>query len=157
MANLFARAYRVLKLAVVSFWLTALAVHAADNRVVVVGGTGTDCIEHPGCGNRLHPDIPMAVSAEPGQTILFHTRDALRAPAQQSSEPDSFNSYFGRVHPIAGAVHISGASSGNVLRITIVTIEPGSYAWSTGGSSGFVPYLVDGAESGDLATEQGLC
>ena len=147
MVKLFTLAHRILKLAVVSFWLTALAVHAADDRVVVVGGTGADCIEDPGCVNRLHPDIPMVVSAEPGQTILFHTRDArdaLGAPAQQSSEPDSFNSNFGRVHPITGPVYISGASAGDVLKVTIVTIEPGSYAWSTGGSSGFVPDLVDG-------------
>ena len=76
MAKLFTLAYRVLKLAVVSFWLTVSAVHAADDSVVVVGGTGADCVEAPGCVNRLHPDIPMVVSAEPGQTILFHTRDA---------------------------------------------------------------------------------
>ena len=44
MAKLFTPAYRVLKLAVVSFWLTASAVHAADNSVVVVGGTGADYI-----------------------------------------------------------------------------------------------------------------
>ena len=82
MAKLFTLAHRVLKLAVVSFCLTSLAVHAADDRVVVVGGTGADCIEDPGCVNRLHPDIPMVMSAEPGQTILFHTRDALGASAQ---------------------------------------------------------------------------
>ena len=88
------------------------AVHATDDSVVVVGGTGADCV------NRLHPDIPIVVSAEPGQTTLFHTRDArakLGAFAQQSSEPESFSSDFGRVHPITGSVYISGASSGDVL------------------------------------------
>ena len=147
MAKFFMLTLRVLKLAVVSSWLTVPAVHAADESVVVVGGTGADCIEDPGCVNRLHPDIPMVVSAEPGQTILFHTRDArdaLGASAQQSSEPDNFSSDFGRVHPITGPVYISGASAGDVLKVTIVTIEPGPYAWSTGGSSGFVPGLVDG-------------
>ena len=44
MAKLFPLAHGVLKLAVVSFWLTASAVHAADGSVVVVGGTGADCI-----------------------------------------------------------------------------------------------------------------
>ena len=43
MAKLLALAHRVLKFAVVSFWLTALTVHAADD-LVVVGGTGADCI-----------------------------------------------------------------------------------------------------------------
>ena len=124
------------------------AVHAADDSVVVVGGTGANCIEDAGCVNILHPDIPMVVSAELGRTILFHTRDAreaLGASAQQSAEPDSFSSDFGRVHPITGPVYVSGASAaGDVLKVTIVTIEPGPYAWSTGGSSGFVPDLADG-------------
>ena len=73
----------------------------------------------------------MVVSAEPGQTILFHNRDvwdALGASAQQSTEPDSFSSDFGRVHPITVPVYISGASAGDVLKVTIVTIEPGLHA-----------------------------
>ena len=43
-AKLFTLAYRVLKLAVVSFWLIASAVHEADDSVVEVGGIGADCI-----------------------------------------------------------------------------------------------------------------
>ena len=98
MIKLLTPAYRNLELVVVSFWLAASAVHAADDRVVVVGGTGADCIEDPGCVNRLHPDIPMAVGAEPGQTILFHTRDArdaLGASVQQTREPQRFSTDFG--------------------------------------------------------------
>ena len=119
MVKLFTLAHRVRKLAVVSSWLTVSAVHATDDSVVVVGGTGADCIEDPGCVNRLHPDIPIVVSVEPGQTILFHTRDAraaLGASAQQSSEPEIFSSDFGRVHPITGPVYIIGASTGDVLK-----------------------------------------
>ena len=120
---------------------------AADNSLVVVGGSGADCIEDPGCVNRLHPDIPMAARAAPGQTILFHTRDArdvLGATSQQDEEPDTFNSFFGRVHPITGPVSIEGAEAGDVLKVTINNIDPGSFAWSTGGSSGFVPDIVGG-------------
>ena len=110
----------------------------------MVGGTGADWIEEPGCVNRLHPDIPMAVSAEQGQTILFHTRDALGASVQQTREPESFSYDFGRVYPISGPVDISGARAGYVLKVTILRIDPLPHAWSTGGSSGFVPDLVDG-------------
>ena len=91
MAKFFMLALRVLKLAVVSSWLTVPAVHAADESVVVVGGTGADCIEDPGCVNRLHPDIPMVVSAEPGQTILFHTRDARDALGPSVQQTMSLN------------------------------------------------------------------
>ena len=121
--------------------------NAADNQFVLVGGTGADCIEDPGCVNRLHPDIPMAARAAPGQSILFHTRDArdvIGAAAQQGEEPDTLIGDFSRVHPITGPVHIVGAEAGDVLKVTINSIDPGSYAWSTGGSSGFIPDLVDG-------------
>lgn len=120
---------------------------SADNDIVVVGGTGADCIEDPGCVNRIHPDIPMAARALPGQTILFRTRDArdaLGAVAAQTTEPDSLAGEFSRVHPITGPVHIVGAEAGDVLKVTITNIDPGRYAWSTGGSSGFVPDLVGG-------------
>lgn len=120
---------------------------AADNNIVVVGGEGADCIEDPGCVNRLHPDIPMAARARPGQTILFRTRDArdaLGAAAAQTTEPDSLNGDFSRVHPITGPVYIEGALAGDVLKVTLNNIDPGLYAWSMGGSSGFIPDLVDG-------------
>ncbi|MDA1371556.1 MAG: acetamidase/formamidase family protein [Proteobacteria bacterium] len=120
---------------------------AADNNIVIVGGEGADCIEDVGCVNRLHPDIPMAARARPGQTILFRTRDArdsLGAAAAQTSEPETISGEFSRVHPITGPVFIEGAVAGDVLKITLNNIDPGSYAWSTGGSSGFIPDLVDG-------------
>lgn len=120
---------------------------AADNDIVVVGGEGLDCIEDPGCVNRLHPDIPMAARAAPGQTILFRARDArdvLGAVAAQDEEPQTLQGDFSRVHPITGPVYIEGAEPGDVLKVTITNIDPGPYAWSTGGSSGFVPDLVGG-------------
>lgn len=89
------------------------SISAADNNVVTVGGTGENCLEDPGCVNRLHPDIPMAARAQPGQTILFRARDArdsLGAVAAQTTEPDELsNRNFGAVHPMAGPVFIEGA------------------------------------------------
>ncbi|HJO12289.1 MAG: acetamidase/formamidase family protein [Gammaproteobacteria bacterium] len=120
---------------------------AAENNIVVVGGEGVDCVEDPGCVNRLHPDIPMAARARPGQTILFRARDArdvLGAAAAQTTEPETLSSAFGRVHPITGPVYIEGAVAGDVLKVTINNIDPGSYAYTSGGSSGFIPDLVDG-------------
>ena len=120
---------------------------AAENNIVVVGGEGVDCVEDRGCVNRLHPDIPMAARARPGQTILFRARDArdvLGAAAAQTTEPETLSSAFGRVHPITGPVYIEGAVAGDVLKVTINNIDPGSYAYTSGGSSGFIPDLVDG-------------
>ncbi len=115
--------------------------------IVVVGGEGQDCLEDPGCVNRLHPDIPMAARAMPSQTILFRTRDArdvLGAVAAQTTEPDTLSSEFGRVHPITGPVYIEGAVAGDVLKVTLNNIDPGLYAYTSGGSSGFIPDLVEG-------------
>lgn len=115
--------------------------------IVIVGGEGQDCLEDPGCVNRLHPDIPMAARARPGQTILFRTRDArdvLGAVAAQTTEPDTLSSEFGRVHPITGPVYIEGAVAGDVLKVTLNNIDPGLYAYTSGGSSGFIPDLVEG-------------
>ncbi|MDP6652267.1 MAG: acetamidase/formamidase family protein [Gammaproteobacteria bacterium] len=119
----------------------------AAEDIVVVGGEGADCIEDPGCVNRLHPDIPMAARARPGQTILFRARDArdvLGAAAAQTTEPETLSSDFGRVHPITGPVYIEGAVAGDVLKVTLTNIDPGSYAHTSGGSSGFILDLVDG-------------
>ena len=50
---------------------------AAEPESVVVGATHGFCIEDASCINRLHPSIPMTHRVKPGQTILFHTRDAV--------------------------------------------------------------------------------
>ena len=94
-----------------AFIISALlsSVASSGDDIVIVGGEGVDCIEDPGCVNRLHPDIPMAARAKPGQTILFRARDArdvLGAAAAQTTEPDTLTNEFGRVHPITGPVYI---------------------------------------------------
>ncbi len=81
------RALSALLAGVISVLLSSGAL-AAENNLVIVGGEGADCIEDPGCVNRLHPDIPMAARARPGQTILFRARDArdvLGAAAAQTT------------------------------------------------------------------------
>lgn len=134
-------------LLVASLFLPA-AVAAAQDGIVIVGGGGDNCREDPGCINRLHPDIPMAARARPGETILFHTRDAgdlLGSVASQTEhEPDSLVTDFGHVHPLTGPVYIEGARAGDVLAVTITNIDPGRYAFTNGGSGGFIRDLVDG-------------
>ena len=55
--------------------LTVGAVLAQDE-VLIIGREGNRCAEDAACFNRIHPDIPMAAWAEPGQTIVFKTRNA---------------------------------------------------------------------------------
>ena len=46
----------------------------AQDEVLIIGREGNRCAEDAACFNRIHPDIPMAAWAEPGQTIVFKTR-----------------------------------------------------------------------------------
>jgi len=134
-------------------WLTILlcsllskALHGAEE-LVVVGGDGSNCIEDSGCVNRLHPLIPMTHTANPGQTILFRTRDAndvLGVIADQDEEPETLDRDFGSVHPMAGPVYIVGASEGDTLKVNILSIDPGKFGFTRGGSGGFIPDLVEG-------------
>ena len=120
---------------------------SAVDEIIIVGGTGENCIEDPGCINRLHPDIPMTHRANPGQTILFRTRDAndvLGTIAVQDMEPETLERNFGAVHPMAGPVYIEGAVPGDVLKVTILNIDPGKYGFTRGGGGGFIPDLVGG-------------
>lgn len=122
--------------------LTSINAEARPANPVVVGGEGATCLEDPGCINRLHPDIPMAARARPGQTILFRARDAsdvLGAVGAQGDEPEALTFSFGRVHPMAGPVHIEGARAGDVLKVTLLHIDPGLYAYTSGGGGGFIP------------------
>ena len=75
MSNLI-RKFAVVFAALISAFVMNAGV-TVENSIVVVGGLGANCIEDPGCVNRLHPDIPMAARAFPGQTILFPRRRPL--------------------------------------------------------------------------------
>ena len=156
--------FKILKLVICLSIVTP--VFSAGNEIVIVGGTGENCIEDPGCINRLHPDIPMIHRANPGQSILFRTRDTidvLGTVETQTSEPETLDINFGAVHPMAGPVYIEGAIPGDVLKVTILNIDPGKYGFTFGGGGGFIPDLIDGefltvwrlnrefAESDDIA------
>lgn len=125
----------------------ALPVTAQED-TVTVGGGGENCRADPACVNRLHPDIPMVARAHPGQQILFRTRDAIdmlgSVASQTDREPDNLVAHSGDVHPLTGPVFIEGARAGDVLAVTIDTIEPGRYAFTNTGSGGFIHDLVEG-------------
>ena len=102
----------------------------AQDDVVVVGGTGWHCGEDPQCFNRLHPDIPMAARAQPGQTLLLKTRnsaDLQLDPDSTYADPRDADPVRGTVHPLTGPVYIEGAEPGDVLAVTILDIDPGPF------------------------------
>ncbi|WP_425409745.1 acetamidase/formamidase family protein [Hyphococcus sp.] len=106
----------------------------------ILGDLSVNCAEDPACVNRLHPDIPMVVKADPGERIVFFGRDAF----DLTLDPDEFSSAqsnpregVGIVHALTGPVYINGAKAGDVLAVTIEEIKPAEVGWTEAGAFGF--------------------
>ena len=107
---------------------------------IVVGDRSVSCAKDPACFNRLHPEIPMVATADPGERIVFLGRDAF----DLTLDPDKFASAksipregFGIVHALTGPVFIKGAEVGDVLAVTIEAMEPDKVGWTKAGPFGF--------------------
>jgi formamidase len=136
---------------VVGLWALSVAlvpgVTTAQPEMLVLGGEGSHCGEDPDCMNRLHPDIPMAARAEPGQTILFRARNAsdfALDPSITDVDPREGDPQIGTVHPLTGPVHIEGAARGDVLAVTLLDIEPGPFGYTSVSPIGFVSDHISG-------------
>ena len=100
--------------------------------VVLVAKKGAHCQDDPNCMNRYHPAIPAIARAQPGQLIVFETRDALDSNLNlQSVGKDVLAIDLNLVHPLTGPVHIEGAKRGDVLAIELIDIEPDEYGYTT--------------------------
>ncbi|MCH2377751.1 MAG: acetamidase/formamidase family protein [Pelagibacterales bacterium] len=93
--------------------------------------TGTHCIDDKNCFNRYHPKIPPAAKADPGDMIIFHTRDALDAEFRLDSTADDLSTFdLGLVHPMTGPVYINGAKRGDALEVELIDIAPDEYGYT---------------------------
>ena len=54
---------------------------------VRVAKKGGHCKDDPNCFNRYHPAIKPVVRVQPGQLVVFETRDALDSDLTVNSEP----------------------------------------------------------------------
>ena len=98
---------------------------------VLVPKTGAHCADDPNCFNRYHQNIPHVVNANPGEYIIFETRDALDSDLTLDSTRDDVSAVdLNLVHPMTGPVHINGAKRGDVLAITLVDIEPDEFGYT---------------------------
>ena len=127
-------------------WFLASTTALAD---VELGYSGGTCAEDPACINRMHPDIPMAARARPGEKIIMRGRDASDVhldPDEYSQAESSPREGFGVVHPLVGPVYIEGAVAGDVLAVTIEGIDPGPVGWTSASAFGFAGDAI-GSES----------
>jgi formamidase len=99
--------------------------------IVEIEKSGAHCGDDPNCFNRYHPAIKPVARANPGDHIVFHTRDALDADLDLESNADDLAAVdLNLVHPMTGPVHIEGAARGDVLAVTLVDIEPDQYGYT---------------------------
>ncbi len=118
-------------------FLTASSIAGADTtevkwqNKVVIDKQGAHCVDDPNCFNRYHQEIPPVSRANPGDTIVFHTRDALDSDLTLDSNADDLAAVdLNLVHPMTGPVYIEGAKRGDVLAVTLVDIEPDEYGYT---------------------------
>src|SRR5829696_2042611 len=81
--------------------------------------------EEPGTGhNRWHEAIEPVVEVDPGDTVIYETRDAFDSQLNLgSTEEDVAGVNLNLVHPLTGPVYVKGAESGDLLEVEIVEIE----------------------------------
>lgn len=85
-----------------------------------------DTIHH-----RWDRSIPPALEIEPGDTVLFETRDATdHQLTPQSTAADLAALDFNRIHALTGPVFVKGARPGDALAVTILDMKPAAWGWS---------------------------
>jgi formamidase len=81
--------------------------------------------EEPGTGhNRWHEDIQPVVEVDPGDTVVYETRDAFDGQLNgESTAEDVGNLDLSGVHPLTGPVFVKGAEPGDLLEVRLVAVE----------------------------------
>jgi formamidase len=75
--------------------------------------------------NRWHEAIEPAAEVDPGDTVVFETRDAFDGQlTPRSTAADVAGLQLGPVHPLTGPAFVRGAEPGDLLEAEIVAIEP---------------------------------
>jgi formamidase len=83
-------------------------------------------VEEPTTGhNRWHEAIEPVLEVDPGDLVVYETRDAFDGQLTPSSDArDVAAAVLGPVHPLTGPVSVKGAEPGDLLAAEIVAIEP---------------------------------
>src|SRR5919112_2865705 len=123
--------------------------------------------EEPATGhNRWHEAIEPVVEVDPGDTVIYETRDAFDGQLNTGSVgADVGQLNLNPVHPLTGPVYVRGAEPGDLLELEIVDIE--ADPWEQWGYTihvpgfGFLrdefpdPFIVHWRLSGDEDAEAG--
>jgi formamidase len=127
--------------------------------------TAKALLEQPETGhNRWHEAIEPLVEVDPGDTVVYETRDAFDWQLRPDSSADAIaGASLGPVHPLTGPVFVKGAAPGDLLEAELLRIEPDP--WDQWGYTvevpgfGFLrdefpdPYIVHWRLDGDRGAE----
>jgi formamidase len=110
------------------------AVALADDRHgnrIVIQKKGERCVDDPRCHNRWHHQIPPVATANPGDVVVFGTRDAFdHSLDRNSNRADVVALNLNLVHPLTGPLFVKGAMAGDVLAVTLLDIEPDDFGYT---------------------------
>jgi formamidase len=96
--------------------------------------------------NRWHPDLPPALSVDPGDEIVVDCRDGLDGQITPATlDADLTTLDLRRGHPLSGPIAVRGAEPGDVLKVEIIAIATDDF-----GSTAVIPGF---GLLGDLFTE----
>lgn len=74
--------------------------------------------------NRWHEEIDPVAEVDPGDTVIYETRDAVDGQLNpQSTVTDVGNLDLNPIHPLTGPVFVKGAEPGDLLEARLVAIE----------------------------------
>jgi formamidase len=93
---------------------------------VIAVDPATPLAEQPETGhNRWHEAIEPVVEVDPGDTVVYETRDAFDGQLGPSSTAQDVGAVdLGPVHPLTGPVFVKGAEPGDLLEAELLAIEP---------------------------------
>ena len=101
----------------------ARTVHISIDRS---GTVPVPCASDPTCHNRWNPLIPPVATANPGDTVVFETRDAFDNPFNRASTPAAVAAAnLNLIHPLTGPLYVAGAKRGDVLAVSMLDVRSG--------------------------------
>ena len=85
--------------------------------------------EEPATGhNRWHESIEPVVEVDPGDTVVYETRDAFDGQLNDASTAEDVGNLDLRpVHPLTGPVFVKGVQPGDLLEVELVAIVADSW------------------------------
>jgi acetamidase/formamidase len=74
--------------------------------------------------------LPPLLEIDPGDEVVFQTRDAADAYYHADSTPEDVARRVFPGHPLTGPVYVRGARPGHVLEVEVREVRPGPFGWT---------------------------